>query len=59
MVRRIDLILIKTFQSYFDQFFDSGSGGQISWDQNSTFSGGQIFGHDVKIQFVHEVKFVQ
>ncbi len=28
---------------------DSGSGGQISWDQNSTFSGGRIFDHEVKI----------
>ncbi len=34
------------------------SWGWISWDQNSTFSGGQIFNHEIKIQFVHEVKFV-
>jgi hypothetical protein len=40
------------------QYIDSGSGGQISWDQNSTFSGGRIFDHEVKIQFVHEVEFV-
>jgi hypothetical protein len=33
---------------------DSGSGGQ-----NSTFSGGRIFDHEVEIVFVHEVKFVQ
>ncbi len=32
--------------------------GQISWDQNSTFSGDQIFDHEVEIQFVHEVKFL-
>jgi hypothetical protein len=29
--------------------FDSGSGGWISWDQNSTFSGGRHFDHEVKI----------
>ncbi len=34
------------------------SWGRISWDQNSTFSGGRIFDHEVKIQFVHEVEFV-
>jgi hypothetical protein len=28
---------------------DSGSGGQISWDWNSTFSGGWIFVHEVEI----------
>jgi len=39
-------------------FHISGSGGQISWDWNSTFSGGQIFDHEVEIQFVHEAKFV-
>jgi|688.fasta_scaffold929375_1 hypothetical protein len=38
---------------------DSGSGGQISWDRNSTFSGDQIFDHEVKIVFVHEVELVQ
>jgi len=38
---------------------DSESGGRISWDQNSTFSGDQIFDHEVKIVFVHEVEFVQ
>ena len=38
---------------------DSGSGGQISWDQNSNFLGGQIFDHEVEIQFVHEVEFVK
>ncbi len=37
----------------------SGSGGQISWDQNSTFLGGRIFDHEVEIVFVHEVEFVQ
>ncbi len=31
------------------------SWGRISWDRNSTFSGGQIFDHEIKIQFVHEV----
>jgi hypothetical protein len=35
------------------------SWGWISWDQNSTFSGDQIFDHEVKIVFVHEVEFVQ
>ena len=39
-------------------FDDSGSGGQISWDQNSTFSGGQIIDHEVKIQLVHEVELL-
>ncbi len=38
---------------------DSGSGGWISWDQNSTFSGDRIFDHDVEIVFEHEVEFVQ
>jgi hypothetical protein len=28
---------------------DSGSGGQISWDQNSTFSGDRIINHEVEI----------
>jgi hypothetical protein len=28
---------------------DSGWGGRISWDRNSTFSGGQIFDHEVEI----------
>ncbi len=27
----------------------SGSGGRISWDQNSTFSGDPIIDHEVKI----------
>ena len=36
---------------------DSGSGGRISWDRNSTFSWGRIFNHEVEIQFVHEIKF--
>ncbi len=35
----------------------SGSGGRISWDRNSTFSGGRIFDHEIKIQFVHEIEF--
>ena len=30
-------------------FFDSGIGGLISWDRNSTFSGGWIFDHEVEI----------
>ena len=30
------------------------SRGQISWDWNSTFSGGHIFDHEVEIQFVHD-----
>ncbi len=38
---------------------DTGSGGRISWDRNSTFSEGWIFDHEVEIQFVHEVEFVQ
>jgi len=38
--------------------FGKWSWGQISWDWNSTFSGGQIFDHEVEIQFVHEVEFV-
>jgi hypothetical protein len=29
--------------------FDSGSGGQISWDRNSTFLGGRQIDHEVKI----------
>ncbi len=33
-----------------------GTGGRISWDQNSTFSGGRIFDHEIEIQFVHEIK---
>ena len=37
----------------FELSFDSGSGGQISWDRNSTFSGDRIFDHEVEIQFVH------
>ena len=28
---------------------DSGSGGRISWDQNSTFSGGRQINHEVEI----------
>ncbi len=39
-------------------FKEWGSGGQISWDQNSTFSGGRIINHEVEIQIVHEVEFV-
>ena len=39
-------------------YYGKWSWGQISWDQNSTFSGGQIFDHEVEIQFVHEVEFV-
>jgi hypothetical protein len=39
-------------------FFEWGSGGWISWVQNSTFSGDQIFDHEGNIQFAHEVKFV-
>ena len=35
----------------------SGSGGRISWDRNSTFSGGRIFDHEIEIQFVHDIKF--
>ena len=31
------------------QFWGSGSGGRISWDRNSTFSGGQIFDHEIEI----------
>ena len=31
------------------QLNDSGSGGRISWDRNSIFSGGQIFDHEVEI----------
>ncbi len=37
---------------------DSGSGGRISWDRNSTFSGGGQIDHEIKIQFVHDVEFV-
>jgi hypothetical protein len=29
--------------------FGSGSGGRISWDRNSTFSGGRIFDHEIEI----------
>ena len=29
--------------------FGSGSGGRISWDRNSTFSGDRIINHEVKI----------
>ena len=36
-------------QNYKNQ--DSGSGGRNSWDR--------IFDHEVEIQFVHEVEFVQ
>ena len=35
----------------------SGSGGRISWDRNSTFSGGRNFDHEIEIQFVHKIKF--
>ncbi len=30
------------------------SGGRISWDRNSTCSGGRIFDHEIEIQFVYE-----
>ncbi len=30
-------------------YWGSGSGGQISWDRNSTFSGDQIIDHEVEI----------
>jgi len=33
------------------------SWGRISSDRNSTFSGGRIFDHEIKIQFVHAIKF--
>ncbi len=36
---------------------DSGSGGRISWDRNSTFSGGQQIDHEVEIDIFHEIKF--
>ncbi len=35
------------------------SWGRISWDQNSTFSGDQIFDHEVEIIFVHDIEFVK
>jgi hypothetical protein len=40
-----------------DALWGSGSGGRISWDRNSTFSGGRIFDHEIEIQFVHEIEF--
>ncbi len=51
-------IVIKMLDYHnFKGLFGSGSGGRISWGRNSTFSGGQIFDHEIKIQFVHEIKF--
>ncbi len=38
-------------------YVGSGSGGQISWDQNSTFSWGQIFNHEVEMDIFHEIEF--
>jgi hypothetical protein len=32
------------------------SWGRISWDRNSTFSGGQIINHEVEILLFHEIK---
>jgi hypothetical protein len=31
------------------QVYGEWSWGRISWDQNSTFSGGRIFDHEIKI----------
>ncbi len=44
---------------FVSNWFEWGSGGQISWDRNSTFSGDWVFDHEVKILFVHEIEFVQ